>query len=134
MQNDQMMSETTPLNNLSSQIIEMLIAASVAKPVVDRIQNVFEDVLSKNEKSADNKTWVCPKCGCNTNVGNYCGNCGEPHANAWRCNSCGHGTNVGQFCENCGEPRARELWVCNFCGHTNFNARKSCDNCGAPKE
>ncbi len=50
-----------------------------------------------------NNYWVC-SCGCNTNKGKFCEECGSPRVAAWDC-SCGQKGNTGKCCPECGSRK-----------------------------
>lgn len=50
--------------------------------------------------------WHCSNCGQESNIGNFCPNCGSANPNAeWICLNCNQTGNKGNFCFNCGCPR-----------------------------
>ena len=60
--------------------------------------------------------WECKSCGCDSNTGRFCAECGakweppvhEPPEGAWKCPECGYESNKGKFCSECGHRYAPE--------------------------
>lgn len=77
------------------------------------------------------ESWTC-SCGCDSNTGKFCYECGAAKPEAWECPNCGVKDNKGKFCYECGAAKP-ELWVCPQCGEKG-NKGKFCAECGAKKE
>ncbi len=66
--------------------------------------------LRVQDKKRIDSALKCPICGCDTNTGKFCTECGaklEPqlpeHTKAvWKCMKCGYDSNTGRFCSECG--------------------------------
>ena len=67
---------------------------------------VLTAVLALTPVSRAEGTWVCPNCGQEGNVGNFCTYCATPRPAAeWTCPHCGRTGNTGNFCPDCATPR-----------------------------
>lgn len=101
--------ESQMLDGLSRQILDLMISAAVAKPVIEEVQHMFSDIInSKNtsKSTEEERFWRCSVCGYSDNYKNYCVNCGEAREPFWVCPKCGQkNIKIHNFCGNCGTSR-----------------------------
>lgn len=84
--------KNTPLytekSDLSSQqayireVMRITQESAVARPMEFTIKTALDEILNNQNGvfcKAENKYWICPVCGCNSNDGNFCKNCGKKH-------------------------------------------------------
>ena len=76
-----------------------------------------EGPLDEGTRVSIREKWLCPACGYDDNLTNYCGGCGEVRPkktwkNAayfareeWVCPACGFAENRNPFCAECAEPK-----------------------------
>jgi len=92
-------------------------------PIASNSSSLGQAVGSMVNPAGD--TWNCA-CGQQSNVNNFCSNCGTQKTAAWDC-GCGSKGLTGKFCSNCGAQKTT-AWDCP-CGNKGITG-KFCSNCG----
>ena len=106
----------TGMGTAKDKIMQYLIV--LAEKCVETAQQ--EGPLDEGTAVSIREKWVCPTCGFDENLTNYCGGCGkmrpeETWKNAtyfarkekgvWVCPACGYNDNVYDFCAECGAAK-----------------------------
>jgi len=103
----------TGMGNAKEEILQYL--HDLAEKCVDVASQ--EGPLDEGTSIRIREKWVCPTCGFDDNLTNYCKGCGimrpeETWKNAayfarerWTCPECGFSENRNDFCADCGSPK-----------------------------
>lgn len=117
-------------NGMMSEILGLGVGMAAMGTMGEKVGDAmrgFAGASSAVSPANTENTWAC-SCGCSTNTGKFCSECGAAKPESWDCLACGAKGNKGKFCSECGAAKP-EAWDCVHCG-AKGNKGKFCSECG----